>query len=79
MLETGKLFLIVVWIDTKRNQNKIMTIFVAYRPSKNKSKVKDLFWDQLQDEMDLLNHKAILVGDLNGRVGTYKQRPVRSR
>lgn len=60
-------------IDMEKEQKEVRTILVAYGPSENEAKeVKDIFWEQIQDEMDISADSVIIIGDLNGRVGTRK-------
>lgn len=47
-------------METKRYHNEIVIISLV-------------FCDQLQDEIDVINHKAIIV-DFNGQVGTNTKR-----
>ncbi|KAF2891319.1 hypothetical protein ILUMI_14854, partial [Ignelater luminosus] len=42
--------------------------------SENETKeLKDIFREQLQDEMDQINHKVFIVDDFNGRVESSKE------
>lgn len=65
----------VIRIDVEMEQNEVRTILVAYGPSENDAKdVKEIFWEQIQDEIDTTAENVIIIGDLNGRVGTRKEK-----
>lgn len=54
-----------------QNEKTATPIIVEYKPSKNERKEKkDAFWNKLEDEMDEIVQKVMVMGYLNGRVGT---------
>ncbi|KAF2904139.1 hypothetical protein ILUMI_02028 [Ignelater luminosus] len=61
-------------LDINSEQNEKMTIVVAYGPLENEIKeIEDDFWDYLQDEVDRIQHRFIIIGDLNGCIGASKE------
>lgn len=57
-------------IDTKGDQNEVITILVATFPNK----LKTYPGINCRTRWKVINYKAMLVGYLNGRVGMSKQR-----